>query len=144
MQILAWVSFAVGWLRGGHIERRAVMVLFCDYAFTRLVEGTTGAHQFVAGSEFVVMMFFAWLAFRSERWWTFATLGALALCALVFVLERTTPNLALDAALSARLGLWLFIYATLLAGVAERRLAGESAISGAAVWRRRRGGPLNI
>lgn len=135
--ILAWVSFVVGWLRGGHIERFAVAVLFCDYALTRMTTGMAGAHELVAASEFVLAVIFAWLAFRSDRWWALVASGALMLCVLVFLLEWTNPDLPRDAAISARSGLWFVIPLSLLAGVAERWLAGEPAASDAAVWRRR-------
>ncbi|HYD28690.1 hypothetical protein [Brevundimonas sp.] len=138
LQLMTWLAFAVGWLRGGHTERRAVAVLFWDHAVTRSTAGMAGAHDMVAVSEIVVALIFAWLAFRSERWWTLAASAALMLCVLVFVLEWTTLELPRDAGISARLGLWFFIYLSLLAGVAERWMAGEQAVSRAAAWRRRR------
>ena len=47
--------------------------------------------------------------------------------ALVFVLEWAKPGLSLSAAISAQSGLWFLVYLSLLAGVAERWLAGEKA-----------------
>ena len=127
MQVLAWLSFVIGWWRGGRTERFAVAVLFCDYAFTRLTTGMAGAHQMVAVAELVVTLIFVWMAFTSDRWWTLVTSAALALCALVFVLEWANPGLSLSAAISAQSGLWFLVYLSLLAGVAERWLAGEKA-----------------
>lgn len=141
VQILAGVSFVVGWLRGGHVERVATAVLFCDYALTSLAIGTACAHGLVAASEFVITLIFAWMAFRLDRWWTLVTAAALALCALVFVLDWTIPALGRNAAISAQIGLWLLVYVSLLAGVMERWLAGERAVSDIAVWRRRRAAP---
>jgi len=135
--ILAWVSFVTAWLRGGHTERFAVAVLFCDYALTRMTTGMAGAHELVAVSESVLAVIIAWLAFRSDRWWTLVAAGALMLCVLVFVLEWTNPDLPRNAAISARSGLWFVIPLSLLAGVVERWLAGERAVSDTAVWRRR-------
>lgn len=135
--ILAWVSFAVGWWRGGHVERFAVAALFCDYALTRMTTGMTGAHELVAASEFVLAVIFTWLAFRSDRWWTLVASGALTLCVFVFVLETTNPDLPRYAAISARMGLWFLIPLSLLAGVVERWLSGEPAVSDATTWRRR-------
>lgn len=137
MQILVWVSFAAGWLRGGHTERLAVAVLFWDYGLTRSTAGMAGAHDLVGVSECVVALIFAWMAFRSGRWWVLAASAGLALCALVFILEWTNPDFHIDAAISARLGLWGLIHLALLAGVMERWLAGERAVSPTAAWRRR-------
>ena len=126
------------WLRGGHTERFAVAVLFCDYALTRMTTGMAGAHELVAVSEIVLAVIFAWIAFTSERWWTLVASGALMLCVLVFVLEWTNPDVSLYAAISARWGLWYLIHLSLLAGVAERWLAGEQAVSDERTWRPRR------
>ncbi len=129
VQVLVWVSFAFAWLRGGHTERLAVAVLFWDYALTRAVSGMPGGHDVIGGSEIVVATIFAWLAFRSERWWVLVAFAALMLCVLVFVLEWTGPGLSEYAGISARGGLWFVIHLALVAGVAERWLAGEGAVS---------------
>lgn len=134
--ILVWLSFGVGWLWGGRTERAAVLVLFLDHALTRATIGMPGAHELVAVSEFMVALTFAWLAFRSARWWTLVALAASLLCVLVFVLEWTQPGLSRYAAVSARTGLWFVISLSLMAGVAERWLAGEPPVSAAARWRR--------
>jgi len=130
------VSFVAAWLWGGHTECFAVVVLFCDYALTRMTTGMAGGHELVAVSEFVLAVIFAWLAFRSDRSWALVASGALILCVLVFVLEWTNPDLRRYAAISARSGLWFIIPLSLLAGVAERWLSGEPAVSDAAAWRR--------
>jgi len=83
----------------------------------------------VALSEFVVAVIFAWLAFRSDRWWVLVASAALILCVLVFILEWTTPGLSRDDAISARRGLWLVVAASLFGGVFERWLAGEAPVS---------------
>lgn len=137
LHIVAWVSFAVGWLRGGHTERFAMAVLFCDYALTGLFTGMAHEFELVAASAFVIALIFAWMAFRSDRWWMLVAAAALALCALVFVLDWTNPALGRNAAISAQIGLWFFVYVSLLAGVMERWLAGEPAVGDAATWRRR-------
>ena len=137
MHVLAPLSFSLAWLRGGHTERFAVAVLLGDYALTRMTAEMTGTHELVGLSEFVVAMIFAWMALRSARWWALVASGALMLCVLVFVLERTNPDLPRYAAISARWGLWYVIHLSLLAGVAERWLAGEPAVSRTRRWRRR-------
>lgn len=77
-----------------------------------------------------------WLTFRFDRWWLLVASGALALCGLVTVLEFLNPGLSLDAAVSAQPGLWALAPLALLAGAAERWLAGERSAGDAAVWSR--------
>lgn len=127
--ILKWAALALGWLRGGHIERLAVAVLLCDHILTRATTGMPGAHELVAASECVVATIFAWLALRSDRWWTLIASAALMLCVLVFVLEWTHPAVSTTSAISARIGLWCIVSLSLLGGVWERWLAGEAAVS---------------
>ncbi len=57
--------------------------------------------------------------------WTLAAGGALILCSMVFALEWTLLVDARDTATSASVGLWWFAMLSLLAGVAERWLAGK-------------------
>lgn len=112
-------------------------MLVCEYVFTTLMYDTLASHVVAAASAIVVTLIFIWLSFRSGRWWPLAATSALVLCAMVFVLEWLNPSLSRYAAVSARIGLWMVVYLALLAGVAERWLAGERAVSGTAVWRRR-------
>ncbi len=137
MIVLKWTTFGFGWLRGGHTERFAVLVLFCDHALTRAVTRMSGGHEVGAVSETVVAAIFLWLALRSNRWWTLVASAALMLCVLVFVLEWTHPAVTRNTAVSARIGLWMIVSLSLLAGVWERWLAGEAAVSPLSAWRRR-------
>lgn len=130
------MALPIGWWRGGHTERFAVAVLIWDAALTRVTGGMPGGHELVAASEFAVAVVFVGLAIRSQRWWTLVAAAGLVLCVLVFILEWTTPGLSRYAAISARLGLWGLILLSLLAGVAERWLAGEPPVSAGARWRR--------
>lgn len=129
LQVFIWVSFAFAWLRGGHTERLAVAVLFWDYALARAVSGMPGGHDVIGLSEIVAATIFARIAFTSRRWWVLVAFAALMLCVLIFLLEWTRPDLSEYAAISARLGLWFVIHLALMAGVAERWLAGEGAVS---------------
>lgn len=117
-------------------------MLICDYALTFLVSGTAAGHVIVAASAIVITLIFIWLSFRSARWWPLVATPALMLCVMVFVLEWLNPDLSRYAAGSAHVGLWGLVYLALLAGAAERWLAGESPAGAAAVWWRR--GDLNI
>ena len=111
----------------------------CDYLLTTLMYETPASHVVAAASAIVVTLVFIWLSFRSGRWWPLAATPALILCVMVFVLEWLNPDLSRYAAASARIGLWMVVYLVLLAGVAERWLAGEKPVCGAAIWRRRFG-----
>ena len=136
-QVIAGLSFAVSWLRGGHVERFGAAVLFCDYALTFLASDFPGGHAISAASAFIVTVIFIGLSFRSGRWWPLVATPALILCVMVFVLEWLNPDLSRYAAGSARIGLWGIVYLALLAGTAERWLAGEPASRGRAASRRR-------
>ena len=71
-----------------------------------------------AATNVLLLTVFGGLALRERRWWPLPI-----------------------AALSARPGLRLLIYLTLLAGVGERWLSGERPISEEAIWRRARLAP---
>ena len=116
------------------------MLLF-DYMLTGLVDYRTigGADAVNIASEVSVTLIFIWLAMTSRRWWPLVAAPSLMLCIMVYVLEWVVPELSRYAAYSAQLGLWIVTYLALFAGVGEAWLAGEKPVSGAAVWRRRRG-----
>lgn len=84
----------------------------------------------------VLLGLFVWLALRGGRWWPSVIAASLVLMMISHLLEATTP-MGRYVALSARLGLWILIYLTLLAGVAERWLAGERPVSDSRRWRER-------
>lgn len=113
-------------------------MLICDYAITAPIYESSASHVVAAASAFIVTPIFIWISFRSDRWWPLVAAPALILCVMLFVLERLNPDLSRYAAVSARIGLWMVVYLALLAGVAERWLAGEQAAGATAVWRRRR------
>jgi hypothetical protein len=139
VEVITWSAFALGWLRGGHVERLSVAVLFWDYVFTHLVAPTGIGDAAAMASTIVATLVILWLAFRSERWWLLVTAASLTLCSMVHIMEWMVPGLSQYAAESAQLGLWIVVFLSLIAGVGERWLAGERAVSDTAVWRRRRG-----
>lgn len=140
MHILAQLSITVGWLRGGHPERFGAAVLLLDYLAGNLAHhwGFRDPYMYSVTQDFVVMVIFGWLALRADRWWPIAVTASLALTILVRILGMFDPDLSRFAMLSAVLGFWLLLYTVMLAGVVERRLAGETAVSATAVWRSRR------
>jgi len=139
MHVLALLSITVGWLRGGHPERFGAAVLFLDYLATELADHwqIRDIYPVAVTQDFVVMLIFGGLALRADRWWPIAVTALLALCVLNRVIGMANPDLSRFAMLSAGIGFWIFIYTAMLAGVVERRLAREAAVSDGKTWRRR-------
>ena len=138
MNLVALAAFATGWLRGGHPERFGVAVLLTGALIEIfIVRWRIGELEIgIAGTQAALLAIFARMAFRSERWWPFAVTACLALILMVHLLTVLT-SLAFVAAISARVGLWLLLHLILVAGIAERWLAGEQAVSGTGrAWRR--------
>ena len=140
VHIVAWMSFAAAWWKGGRVERLGAAVLVCDALLTAAIVrlDAPGGHRAAMIVQFLTALAILWMAFRFDRWWLLVASGALILCGLVTVMEVLNPALSLYAALSAQIGLWALVYLSLLAGVAERWLAGEWPAGNAAVWSRRR------
>ncbi|HEY0600432.1 hypothetical protein [Brevundimonas sp.] len=143
MHILSLAAVVTGGLWGGRTERfGAAMLLLFRIAFANprvmWVIGDVYIDSIIEDT--LTALILGRLAFRSDRWWPFAATTAQALTVLVHVFSIVT-DISWDAALSARVGLGLLLYASLLAGVAERWLAGETAVSDTVEWRRRRRAP---
>lgn len=138
-QVFAFLAVIVGWLRGGHPERfGAAVVLLSYFSSSQIHTWRVGDFFWATAVKALVMtLIFGWLAFRADRWWPFVTTAALALALLVHGFTLVIPDLPRDTAMSALVGLWIVIYLTVLGGIVERWLAGEPAVSGAAVWGRR-------
>ena len=139
MQVLGFLAISGGWLRGGHPERFGALVLLLDYLASRITDALNLREiaPVAAAQDFLVMLAFAWLALRADRWWPIGVTASLALCVLVRALGMVTPELSRFAMLSAILGFWILLYIVVLGGVAERWLAGERAVSDTRLWARR-------
>lgn len=130
MNLASWVAFALGWLKGGHPERFGVAMLLSGAQIElfivhwRIGELEAG----IAGTQAVLLLIFARLAFRSDRWWPLAVTGCLVLILMVHTLTVLT-TVSFYATQSARVGLWLLLHLMVLAAVGERWLAGEAAVS---------------
>ena len=130
---------ALAWLRGGHTERLGVVVIIAAYLSAhavspwRLDDFRIGE----AATDVVVTLAFAWMALSRERWWPFAATASMVLALMVHLAMVLTPHLDGRADVSARAGLGLLLLLSLLAGVAERWLAGETPVSRSLTWRRR-------
>lgn len=142
LHILGFMSVVLAVLRGGHAERFGAAVLLLNQLTVPFYEGWS-IGQFEPGTaidDAVLTLIFIAMAVRSSRWWPLVAAAALALCVVVHGLTLLTP-ITQYASVSARIGLWTVIHLALLAGVVERWLAGETAVSDTAVWRRRRRAP---
>lgn len=141
-QVIAWTAFLGAWWKGGRIERLAAVVLACDYVLSGLVSRLPfpHAHEIAMGTELLTTLIFLWLAFRGDRWWLLAAAAALVLCSLTGVVGFLHPGVTYYAAASAQIGFWVVVYLSLLAGLVERWLAGERAVSRP----RRQGAPETV
>lgn len=132
------VSLTIGWLWGGHTERfGAAALLLCWMVFGPLMWTVGDVYVDSMIEDTLVLLFLVGLALRSNRWWPFVAASAAALTVLVHIFTIIT-DISWGAAVSARVGFGLVTYTALLAGVAERWLAGERPVSGGKLWRRRR------
>lgn len=137
----AWfciVVYVVAWTQGGRPERLAAGLLLLDQLIAiNLTFGWRLEHFYLTAviKACGLLLIFGWLAFRANRWWPIALTAALILVLSTYVLRLTDPTLSHFAAASARLGLWLLIHLTLLLGVWERWLAGDTP-AGPAAWTR--------
>lgn len=139
MNLVGFVTYAVGWLKGGHPERYGVAILLSsqmiEFFFLEWEVGELEAG--IAGAQAVLLLIFSRLALRSNRWWPLAVTGCLVLLIMVHLLVVFTP-VSFYAAISARVGVWHLLYLFVLAGVLERWLAGEQAVSNTPTWHPRR------
>ena len=135
MNLAAWAAYAAGWLAGGHTERFAVAVLVIHALVEILFRDwhVGGLDVGVAAGQLVLLPIFGWLALTSDRWWPLGATATLILILLVHVLTVATPLNYFSAA-SARVGLWTVLHLVILAGAAERWLAGEAPASRFARW----------
>ena len=138
MYVINLAAFVIGWRWGGRPERFGVAtLLLIDMASMLYYGWWIGDVQVGSAADDVVqLLIFAWLTLRSDRWWPFVVTASLALMVMIHFLTIVS-DLPSFATMSARIGLWILLYLALLVGVAERWLAGESAISSREIWRRR-------
>jgi len=126
--------YAVAWTWGGRPERFGAGVLILNSLVSSLTYQwqVGGVHLSAIIENCACLVAFAWLGFRSNRWWAIVMTGAMGLVLMTHIVRVLDPALSQYAAASARLGLWHMADLTLLLGVWERQLAGEAAASRAA------------
>lgn len=137
--VLAASAYAFAWLKGGHPERFGAALLIIDYLITKMVSDwrVGDVHIGIAVLALALLAAFGWLALRSVRWWPLVVTATLLLILVVQALPAVTARLSHNDIAAANNGLLALVHLALIAGVGERWLAGERAVSETAVWRRR-------
>lgn len=108
------------------------MALIAAFSFSVIIPGPVRMGEVLvsdAVNNLTLAVFFVWLALRRERWWPLFAASVMILTVLVHVVTFLTPTLGEYENVSARIGLGIALTLGLIAGVAERWLAGEQAIS---------------
>ena len=120
--------FALGWVKGGHVERQGVLFLLVAYVAALLVEDLKlGVLQTgVMATDAVLLAAFTWMALRYDRWWLLVAVACQVLAIIAHTALWLDPEIGLRSNVVTR---WLFgliqLYA-LAGGVLERWLAGEA------------------
>ncbi len=137
--LLSLVAYVVAWMKGGHPERLGAMALLAVFGISVFVPETRMWNVFLddAAIDVGLALFFGWQAMNRDRWWPLVMTALMILTLLVHVAVFAAPSVGAYADVSARVGLGIAMAVTLLAGTAERWLAGERAVSGRSVWTRR-------
>lgn len=112
------------------------MVLLLDHFGATHVFAWVHNPPLEAAEDVLLLTVFGWLALRGGRWWPLFVAASFVLMGMVHLLSGLSAMSRYDA-LSARLGLWILIYVTVLAGIGERWLAGEEPVGAGVPWRRR-------
>lgn len=123
------VILPVAWLKGGHPERRGVVVLLATYLAGPFLQPIR-IDNFLIGyavADGALLAALIWMALKHDRWWLLVATAAQGLSVLSHLMVLTRPELTARENVAAQ---WIFglisLYA-LLGGVFERWLAGEPA-----------------
>lgn len=129
--LLSLMACVLAWMMGGHPERRGALAFLVVFGITTFLPEVRMWNVFVDDAiiDVGLLLFFGWQALRRERWWPLVMTAVMMLTVLVHIAAFTVPTLDAYTDLSARVGLGLATALTLIAGVGERWLAGERAVS---------------
>jgi hypothetical protein len=136
---LCLAAVVLAWLKGGNTERlgaSAIVVVFGLSFFPPSVRMWNVA-LFEAVLDLGLGLFFGWLALARERWWPLVMAAVMALTLMVHLAMFLSPEMGAYAEVSARVGLGIAMAFVLMAGSAERWLAGEYPVSDRRSWVRR-------
>lgn len=132
-------TILIAWIRGGHPERLGACAILIWMMAS--IGAPASLHHVLVGAvpvfdvalETALLAVFLKMALSGGRWWPFAASAVLTLSVLVYLALAFAPEMDRRAEISAHVGLVVALNLTLLAGVAERWLAGERPVS-AACW----------
>ncbi|KQW81830.1 hypothetical protein [Brevundimonas sp. Root1279] len=138
--VLSLAVFLIAWLKGGHAERKGVLICILAYLSSYAGRGLRIDDLQIgdAIADLIVTGAFAWLALRSNRWWPFAATASMILMLVVHASMVLVPELTVRGDMAARMGLSVVLVLSIFGGVVERWLAGERPVSETATWTRRR------
>ncbi|MBA4803539.1 MAG: hypothetical protein H2038_02675 [Brevundimonas sp.] len=124
--------------KGGPPERSAAAWVL----LSAIVEGAVlpplaidGFMPLEAAVDAVVTVMFIRLSLTGPRWWPFAAAGSMLLAMMLHAYVLLVGGISMSTQISAQIGLSALLYLTLAAGVLERSLAGEAAVSPHARWK---------
>ncbi|CAN5125856.1 hypothetical protein BH09PSE1_BH09PSE1_28690 [soil metagenome] len=119
--------FPFAWIRGGHPERAVAATLLLAYASGPFAQELQWGRVYVgvAAVDVIVWCVFVWLSLRYDRWWLLVASAAQTLNVMASVVLVLTPALTTRENVVAQWAFTVVSLYALLAGVLERRLAGE-------------------
>lgn len=122
---------ALCWFKGGHPERLAagwlLVIVVIDDGILPVVS-FHGFHPLDSLMSLATAGLFIWIAMTRDRWWPFLAAGSTLLVLMVQLYDLLAGGIDRRAYISAHIGLMAFLLLTMLAGVLERRIAGERAV----------------
>ena len=127
---LGMAAYAVAWFWGGRTERFAAAVMLLHFAVAAMsviyLWEYNGVHLPRRIDDYVRLLIFSWLCFRSDRWWPLLMTAALGLMEVAEIVGLYNPGIARWGVVSAQVDLGYIVDLTLLLSVVERWLAGEA------------------
>lgn len=134
--VLLVLAVSLGWLAGGGPEREGVVVLIVGSFVSNLLFHVRLGNFSLGDSlgDLICLTGFGWLAFKRDRWWLLTVFALQILVMLIHLMVLTTGTISVRADISARWGLLALTLLLMMAGVIERRLAGEAPISPGRRW----------
>ncbi len=130
------VVFAWAWLKGGHAERHGVLVLMIAFVASVLVQDIgqdvgDGRYRYaVIVVDVILTVVLLRMALTRDRWWLLVATAGQLLQVLAHASLFLNPDLSLRDNIAVRWVFGMLTLYSLLAGVLERKLAGEAAVSG--------------
>ena len=121
------VILPLAWLKGGHAERRGVVLLIVGYVASTFVVAAILDRVRIGELvvDLVLLVFLIALMLRSNRWWPMVAVAVQLLTVASYAAVWLDPDQRLRDNVAARWVLGMVVLYSLLGGVAERWLAGE-------------------